>query len=251
LTSGAVASLRALPREERALVAARIDDLAGQGLPPAFRGGDEGLTAVGLPVGGHVLVCLEEPAERTVYVLALHAKRAPVGDTLRRLAGRTISGWRGTRRGGGEMTIGQDLGFALRSLRRSPGFTFVAVLTLALGIGATAAIFSVANGVLLVPLPYDEPDELVTLWTSWDNFPDKTWVSIPEFQLFHQENRTLEDLALYSTGRTNFTSVDAPEQVGAASLTPNTLDVLGVAPPGAPRADRAVRPVPRASHSGI
>jgi predicted permease len=230
LTSGAVASLRALPREERALVVARIDDLASHGLPPAFRGADQGLTAVGLPVGGHVLVCLEEPAERTIYVLALHAKRAPVGDTLRGLAGMTISGWTGTRRGGGEMTIGQDFGFALRSLRRSPGFTFVAVLTLALGIGATAAIFSVANGVLLAPLPYEEPDELVTLWTSWDNFPDKTWVSIPEFQLFHQENRTLEDLALYSTGRTNFTSVDAPEQVGAASLTPNTLDVLGVAP---------------------
>ena len=128
------------------------------------------------------------------------------------------------------MAITRDLKYAARSLRRSPGFAATSLLTLALGIGSATAIFSVANGVLLAPLPYEEPDEIVTLWTSWDNFPDKTWVSIPEYQLFHQENRTLDDLALYGGGRTSFTSVDNPEEVGAASITPNTLAVLGVAP---------------------
>jgi len=123
-----------------------------------------------------------------------------------------------------------DLRFAIRSLLRAPGFTAAAVLTLALGIGAATAVFSVANGVLLRPLPYASPDEVVTVWASWDNFPDKTWLSVPEYQLLHQENRTLVDLALYGTSSANFTSVDAPEQVGAAFVTPNLLDVLGVVP---------------------
>jgi predicted permease len=123
-----------------------------------------------------------------------------------------------------------DLKFALRSLARAPAFTATAVLTLALGIGAATAVFSVANGVLLRPLPYDAPDEIVTVWASWDNFPDKTWLSVPEYQLAHQENRTLVDVALYGTSSTNFTSVDAPEQVGSAIVTPNTFEVLGVAP---------------------
>ena len=135
------------------------------------------------------------------------------------------------------MTIGPfpggpvyDLKFALRTLLRAPGFSATAVLTLALGIGAATAVFSVANGVLLRPLPYDRPEEVITVWASWDNFPDKTWLSVPEYQLLHQENRTLVDLALYGTTSTSFTSVEAPEQVGAAFVTPNTFELLGVAP---------------------
>ncbi|MEJ2203029.1 MAG: ABC transporter permease, partial [Gemmatimonadota bacterium] len=233
LTSGAISALRSLPREQQALVAARIDHLVEHGLPPALRGADAQAGAVGLPVGGHTLVCIEEPAYRTIYVLGLRQERVPLGHTLggllRHALPRGVDDW--MRRGGGDMSIGRDFRFAIRSLRRSPGFTLVAVLTLALGIGATAAIFSVAEGVLLAPLPYEEPDEVVTLWTSWDNFPDKTWVSIPEFQLFRQENRTLDDLALYGTTRATFTSVDRPEQIRAAFVTPNTFGVLGVSPP--------------------
>ena len=124
----------------------------------------------------------------------------------------------------------QDLKFAVRSLRRTPAFTVVAVSTLALGIGAATAVFSVANGVLLRPLPYADAEDVVTVWASWDNFPDKTWLSVPEYQLFHQENRAFVDLALYRTGSAIFTSADAPEEVGAAFVTPNTFEVLGVTP---------------------
>ena len=124
----------------------------------------------------------------------------------------------------------QEIRFAGRSLRRSPGFSVVAVLTLALGIGATAAIFSVAHGVLLAPLPYEDPEEVATVWASWDNFPEKTWLSVPEFQLFHQENRSFEDLALYSGRTTSFTSPENPEQVRGAVITPNLFAVLGVDP---------------------
>jgi hypothetical protein len=123
-----------------------------------------------------------------------------------------------------------DLRYAVRSLRRSPGFTGACVLTLALGIGAATAVFSVAYAVLLRPLPYAEPDRVVTVWASWDNFPDKTWLSVPEYQLFHQESRALADLALYRVGSASLTSGDAAEQIGAAFVTPNVFDVLGAPP---------------------
>ncbi|MGE0158179.1 MAG: ABC transporter permease [Gemmatimonadales bacterium] len=123
-----------------------------------------------------------------------------------------------------------DLRYAVRALRRSPGFTGACVLTLALGIGAATAVFSVAYGVLLRPLPYADPDRVVTVWASWDNFPDKTWLSVPEYQLFHQESRALADLGLYRIGSTSFTSPEGAEQVGAAFVTPNVFDILGAAP---------------------
>jgi putative ABC transport system permease protein len=231
LTRAAIDGLRALSREDKELIARRIDHLAEHGLPPSARERAGVTGGVELPVDGHLLVCVEDPAAGKLYVLGLRSERTSLGQTVRHLMHQAAPRWlREWMRGGGDITMGQDIRFAARSLARSPGFTAVAVLTLALGIGATAAIFSVANGVLLKSLPYDRPEEVVTLWTSWDNFPDKTWVSIPEYQLFHQENRTLEDLALYGGGRTSFTSVESPEQVGAAAITPNTLDVLGVAP---------------------
>ena len=127
-------------------------------------------------------------------------------------------------------SVVQDLRYAARALRRSPGFTAACVLTLALGIGAATAVFSVAYAVLLRPLPYTDPHRVVTVWASWDNFPDKTWLSVPEYQLFHQESRALADLALYRIGTASFTTDDAAEQVGAAFVTPNTFDVLGAAP---------------------
>ena len=72
--------------------------------------------------------------------------------------------------------LGQDITAAARALRRTPGFTTAAVLTLTLGIGATTTIFTVVNAVLLAPLPYTDPDRRVLLWNRWTGF-DKTWLS--------------------------------------------------------------------------
>jgi putative ABC transport system permease protein len=228
LTDAAVEVLWALPADERRRVAARIDHLADTGLPPHLR---EAGAAVELGAGGQRMLCVEDPERKRIVIVTIHAADAAMAPSLLRWARRAIPDWMTDWMGGEEMgSTVQDLKFALRSLRRSPGFTVAALLTLALGIGATTAIFSVANGVLLRPLPYADADEIVTVWASWDNFPDKTWLSVPEYQLFHQENRTLEDLALYGTGAANFTTADSPERVGAATVTPNTFELLGVAP---------------------
>jgi putative ABC transport system permease protein len=73
----------------------------------------------------------------------------------------------------------QDLRFGARALKRTPGFAAIAILTLSLGIGANAAIFSVVNAVLLSPLPWREPDRAVMIWSKWTSF-DKTWVASGE-----------------------------------------------------------------------
>jgi len=73
-------------------------------------------------------------------------------------------------------SLHQDVRGALHGLRRSPGFAAAALVTLALGIGATSAIFSVVKAVLLTPLPYEAPEQRVMVWSKWVNF-DKTWVS--------------------------------------------------------------------------
>lgn len=231
LTESAIAALRAFDREDRAAIAARVDDLARTGLPPAMRERAREYGTVGLPVGDHLLVCVEDEVERTLYIVMLGTREAEApAATLTRL-GRRLMGFVNEWMGGDGMGwLTQEIRFAARSLRRSPGFTTVAVFTLALGIGATAAIFSVAYGVILAPLPYEEPDEVATVWASWDNFPDKTWLSVPEFQYFHQENRTFVDMALYSGTSRSFTSVDDPEQVRGAMVTPNLFEVLGVDP---------------------
>ena len=121
----------------------------------------------------------------------------------------------------------QDLGFAVRSFLRSPGFTAVAVLTLAVGIGSTAAMFGVVNSVLLEPLPYDEPDEVVTIWSSWVGFP-KTWVSEHEYRTYLTQTRAFEDLATWNETSVAFTDPASPERVDAVNATNNLVDVLGV-----------------------
>ena len=91
-------------------------------------------------------------------------------------------------------TCWQDLRFAARTPRKNPGFTAVAILTLALGIGANTAIFSVMQGVVLAPLQYDNPDRLVMVWENNPRFP-RTWVSYPNFRDWQRSARSFEQMA--------------------------------------------------------
>jgi putative ABC transport system permease protein len=124
----------------------------------------------------------------------------------------------------------QDVHYALRMLRKSPVFTLVAIVTLALGIGANTAVFSVVNGVLLSALPYREPDRLVELWESLPDV-ERIMISYPDFKDWQGRNRVFEDVALYSPyGGLANTSGDIPERLDAGTATSNFFPLLGVQP---------------------
>lgn len=125
----------------------------------------------------------------------------------------------------------RDVKYAARTLLRSPGFAVVATLTIALGIGANTAIFSVVRAVLLQPLPYEEPEELVLLWGEMrtrdvTHFP----MSPPDFAALREGAEALDDLAGVFTFSTSLTGDGDPVQVNAASSTTNFFDVLGIEP---------------------
>ena len=121
----------------------------------------------------------------------------------------------------------QDVRFGARSLRRNPAFAAIAILTLALGIGANAAIFSVVNTVLLRPLPWSEPDRAVMIWSKWTAF-DKTWVATGEVVDYRRRAQTLSEVAAWGEGQVNLTGDGDPERVAAASVTANLFPTLGV-----------------------
>ena len=126
-------------------------------------------------------------------------------------------------------TFLQDARFALRLLRKSPAFTLAAVLTLALGIGANTAIFSVVNGVLLRPLPYQEPERLVLLHEGLPTFPFMS-VSVPDFVDWRERQRSFTDLAGYRNTEFDLTGVELPESVTARMASASLLPLLGVQP---------------------
>jgi putative ABC transport system permease protein len=126
-------------------------------------------------------------------------------------------------------TFLQDLRFGARTLFRSPGFAAIAILTLALGIGANAAIFSVVNAVLLHPLPWGDPDRAVMIWSKWTAF-DKTWVATGEVVDYRKRSQTLQEVAAWSAGQVNLTGDGEPERISAASVSANTFSTLGVSP---------------------
>ena len=126
-------------------------------------------------------------------------------------------------------TFLQDIRFGARTLGRNPGFACIAVLTLALGVGANAAIFSVVNAVLLRPLPWSDPDRAVMIWSRWSAF-DKTWVSDGEVNGYRRESRTLSDVGAWSEGQVNLTGDGEPERVASAAVTANLFSVLGSSP---------------------
>ncbi|HSF14386.1 MAG TPA: hypothetical protein VLK65_02405 [Vicinamibacteria bacterium] len=109
--------------------------------------------------------------------------------------------------------IGKELKLAVRSLSWSSGFTVVAVLTLALGIGASTAIFTVVRSVLLEALPYDEPDQLVRFWTYWDDYPRGS-ISEPEYFDYLDQNQVFRHIAIYRGRSSNLSVGDGdPERV--------------------------------------
>lgn len=123
----------------------------------------------------------------------------------------------------------QDLRYGIRMLLKSPGFTTVAILTLALGIGANTALFSVVNGVLLKPLPYPHPEQLVWLAESKPNF-DTGSISFPNFRDWQKDSRTFTGMAISRGYSFNLTGLGETEQLRGEFITSDFFKVLGVNP---------------------
>ena len=124
-----------------------------------------------------------------------------------------------------------QLWLVLRSLGRAPLFTAVALLTLAVGIGANTAIFSVVNGILLRPLPYSHPEELVALWLTAPGLNIKDLNLGPsDYFIFREENRTFRDIGMYMGHSVNVTGLGEPEQASGLEVTDGLLPVLGATP---------------------
>ena len=126
-------------------------------------------------------------------------------------------------------TLWQDVKFGARMFSTKPDFTIIAVLTLALGIGANTALFSIVQAVLLNPLPYKEPDRLVRLY---ENKPDAGWtyfsISAPNAADWRDQNRVFEDVAPYRFGTANLTGGDEPRRVDYLDVPPGFFTMLGV-----------------------
>src|SRR5260370_23292952 len=125
----------------------------------------------------------------------------------------------------------RDVRHGLRALRRAPGFAAVVILTLALGIGANTAIFSIINGVLLLPLPYPQPAQLMYLTTQssvlgFSQFP----ASVAEYLEFQQFNRSFADVGAFRTGEANLVAGDRALRVRSATIDAHLLKTLQVQP---------------------
>jgi putative ABC transport system permease protein len=126
-------------------------------------------------------------------------------------------------------TLWQDIQYGVRVLRKNPGFTVVAVLTLALGIGANTTIFSVVNAVLLKPLPYPEPGQLVQLRADWSGSPS-TVIGSSTFVEVKAQSQSLACIAAYSGGDMTLTGAGSAEQVVTGAVTADFFPLLGVQP---------------------
>lgn len=126
-------------------------------------------------------------------------------------------------------TFLKDIKYAVRSLAKRPGLAAVALITLALGIGANTAIFSVVNAVVLRPLPYAEPDRLVMLWETMPG-SDRRSVAPGNFVDWRTQNQTFAELAATFYGNFNVTGDGEPERIDGATITSNFMHVLGAQP---------------------
>src|SRR5579863_6656257 len=131
-------------------------------------------------------------------------------------------------------TLRQDVQFALRMMRKNLAFTAAAVLCLMLGIGATTGIFTVVDAVLLHPLPYSHPDDLVRVYTEFPTFPNgglhRFWTSAPEFFDLKRDTHSWATLDEWITGGANLAGKTQPVRVNGAYVSGGLLETLGVAP---------------------
>ncbi|MGH7541688.1 MAG: ABC transporter permease, partial [Gemmatimonadota bacterium] len=129
-------------------------------------------------------------------------------------------------------TLTQDMRFALRQLRRNPGFAAVAILTVTLGIGINTAIFSVVDAVILRPLPYPEPERLVTAWQDRERRggPTREWAGRSLFSDWRERNMTFDAMAAVTSWSAQLTGVDRPEVLDGALVSPGYFVAVGVQP---------------------
>ena len=125
-------------------------------------------------------------------------------------------------------SISQDVRFAVRTFSKNPAFTLVAVLTLALGIGANTAVFSVVNTVLLQPLPYEKPEQLAVIWTNFGPDLPQNWVSGPEIGEMREFNTTFDDIGTTVFTTMSVTGNGEPNVVGVGGVSGNFFRVLRV-----------------------
>jgi putative ABC transport system permease protein len=124
-----------------------------------------------------------------------------------------------------------DLRYAIRSLAKTPGFTAVAIITVALAIAANTAVFSLVNALLIRPLPYKDPQKLVLLFEKFSGLGlDQIPVSAPEYLDWQKQTTSYEHLAAFNFQNFNLTGGDMPERVQGAQVTPNVFPLLGVQP---------------------
>ncbi len=178
-------------------------------------------------IRSHFRMAIEERMQRgeSPREAEQNATREFGNELLVREVTRDMWGWTALER----MT--QDLKYALRQMRRSPGFTAVAVLTLALGMGANTAVFSVVNTVLLRPLPYPESERLVQMWSTNPNANRwGTWVAYPRFVDWRRQSKSFEEMAAVRTWVINLSGGDHPEALLAVVTSSRLFQVLRVQP---------------------
>src|SRR5215216_2109433 len=129
-------------------------------------------------------------------------------------------------------SIFKDLRYAFRGLLKRPGFTVIALVALALGIGANTAIFSLVNAVVLQPLPYQNPDRLVWVFGNIRNGPNRASVSPPDFLDYRAQNKTFEQFAASGSLplHGNLTGSGEPERLTVSGVTGNYFQTFGVTP---------------------
>jgi predicted permease len=126
-------------------------------------------------------------------------------------------------------TFLQDVRYGARMLAKSPGFALIAILTLALGIGANTAIFSVVNGVLLSALPFPHPEQIVSMFTEMPNFKNGS-ISYPNFEDWRKMNRSFSTIAAYRSTGFNLSGNGEPERVHGEMISAGFFEILGVNP---------------------